>query len=66
MPGCIGFLNESVDNLSSAYLTKSELKAVFEEFHHSAGLLIEYNDENFRYLFNTTVSGISGLAIHTI
>ena len=37
MPGCIGFLNESVDNLSSAYFTKSELKAVFEEFHHSAG-----------------------------
>ena len=35
MPGCIGSLNDYVDNLSSTYFTKSELKAVFEGFHHS-------------------------------
>tara|TARA_B100000161_G_scaffold226764_1_gene173060 strand:- start:155 stop:328 length:174 start_codon:yes stop_codon:yes gene_type:complete len=30
-------LNESIDDLLSTFFTKSELKAVFEELHRSAG-----------------------------
>jgi hypothetical protein len=48
-------LNESIDDLLSTFFTKSELKAVFEELHRSAGppeeISASIDSSNLRYLY---------------